>query len=529
LFVTKKQVLDFREIRRMLWRRRLLIVAPLVVTMAYATWKALTAEDSYISTVTLAPENPLPLTQRIRASAAQRGDGGLNIRTRITSSRFLEAIAVQIGIHENAALRARAEAQVAENPGLEDVEELVLRQCVIRLRQMVKVSTQPGGLIQISAVSSSPKLAQMVATVVAEHYLNTIKELRISGTEEAMSFARSQLEIAEASLQEKQDALRRFQQEKALEPLSQSPVKTGNLTRVQQKLADARAEVEAQRERLATVARQIQAEGLGPYLDLGLLESEKVGGLKQTLMELERSIALAQVDPVDQTGTSLQTQAAYQSQRLLAELEDLAAAALPSLPEDRRRPIVDHEFLQIAVDAAGAREDALRRFLDEYADDLASMPADDIRLKRLEEEVESALRVRQTWVEQLNASALSVSVLSAEGIADKLIILERAVLPSRPFAPNRQQILLVAVAMGIALGIGAAVVTEYFDLTLKSVEEIEAVLEAPILGAVPRMQASVQQQQEVRRRRRLWIFVSSSAVIVLALAAAGLYYFKSQG
>ncbi|HMB69386.1 MAG TPA: hypothetical protein VKU85_08735, partial [bacterium] len=350
-----------------------------------------------------------------------------------------------------------------------------------------------------------------------------------SGTEEAMGFARTQLEVANENLKEKQEALRKFQQEKALQPLSSSPVKMGNLSRVQQKISDARTETQAQRERLDSVTRRIEAEGLEPYLDLGLLESDKLTGLTQTLFELERSIALAQIDPVDQTGAVLQTQAALQSQRVLAELEELAAAALPSLSEDRRRPLVDHAFLQVATDAAGAREDALRRFLDEYADDLASVPADDIRRKRLEEEVASALRIRQMWVEQLNSSAVSQAVLAQEGIAEKLIVLERAVLPSRPFAPNRQRVIMVALAMGIALGIGAAVVTEYFDLTLKSVDEIEAVLEAPILGAVPRMQASVVEQQEVRRKRRIWIFLSSSAVLMLALAAAGLYYLKSQG
>ena len=513
----------------MLWRRRWLILAPLVVTLAHAGWKVSNATDVYISSVTLAPENPLPLTRQIKAQAGPRGDGGLNIRTRITSSRFLESIAVQIGIHENAALRARAEAQVARNPGAFDVEDLVLRQCVLRLRQMVKVSTQKGGLIQISAISSSPKLCQLVATVVAEQYLATLRDLRTSGTEEAMGFARTQLEVAEANLKDKQEALRKFQQEKALQPLSSSPVKLSNVSRVQQKIADAATETQAQRDRLDSVARRIEAEGLEPYLDLGLLESDKLNGLKQTLFELERTIALSQVDPVDRTGSALQSQAALQSQRVLGELEELAAGSLPSLSEERRRPLVDHAFLQVAVDAAGAREDALRRFLAEYADDLANVPADEIRRKRLEEEVASALRIRQMWVEQLNSGAVSQAVLAQEGIAEKLIILERAVLPSRPFAPNRQRVIMVALAMGIALGIGAAVVTEYFDLTLKSVDEIEAVLEAPILGAVPRMQASVVEQQEVRRKRRIWIFVSSSAALMLALAAAGLYYLKSQG
>lgn len=531
MFVRKKQVLDFREIRRMLWRRRLLIVVPTVIALSIAAYRAMTTPATYASTTTLAPASPLPLTGRLKASAGggkKGGDGGLNIRTRIMSSQFLEAVAVQIGLHENAALRARAEFQLRDNPGYE-VEDLVLRQCVLRLRQMLKVNTASGGLINITAVSTSPKLAQTVSTVVAEQYLKIIGALKKQGTEEAMSFARSQLEVYEKNLEEKQEELRKFQQQKALRPLTQSPVSGGNLARVQAKLADARADVEAERNRQDGVRREIEAQGLEPYLDLGVLESDKLNGLRQTLYELERQMALALVDPGEQGVVSLRNQIALQSQRVLAEVESLAAAALPSLSEDRRRVLIDYEFLQIVIDAAGAREDALRKFLDEFASDLANMPADDIRLKRLEEEVQSAQRLRQTWVEQLNASALAASVLSAEGIADKLIILEHAILPVKPFAPDRQQIILVALAMGLALGVGAAVITEYFDLTLKSVEEIEAVLEAPILGAVPRMQASVVEQQEVRRRRRIWIFVSSSAVLVLALAAAGLYYLKSQG
>ena len=77
--------------------------------------------------------------------------------------------------------------------------------------------------------------------------------------------------------------------------------------------------------------------------------------------------------------------------------------------------------------------------------------------------------------------------------------------------------------MGIVLGVGTAILMEYLDMTLKSVEEIEQVLELPILGAVPRMQASVLDDIESRRRNRLRLLVPATVLTVLALAALSWY------
>jgi uncharacterized protein involved in exopolysaccharide biosynthesis len=305
-------------------------------------------------------------------------------------------------------------------------------------------------------------------------------------------------------------------------------VSKGNLTRVHTLVAATEADIDFQRGRHEAVVQRIRDAGLDAYLGLGLIDSPKLGALKETLYELERNLALSQVESPEGSASVVAgtNQIAVKSQQLLSELESLASSELPSLVAESRRLLVDHEFTRVSVQAAEARRAELRAFLDRYANDLASVPAKEFRLERLQEEVQSRQRLYQTWLEQANATQIAKALQSDE-VGERMVILEPAVLPLQPFAPNRTRILLVALAMCVALGIGAAVLTEYFDLTLKSVEEIEAVLGAPILGAVPRMQAAVVDNLEMRRRRRVWVFASGSILLLAAAAAAGVYFLNS--
>jgi uncharacterized protein involved in exopolysaccharide biosynthesis len=385
-------------------------------------------------------------------------------------------------------------------------------------------------VFNFQAVSASPRLAQIVATAVTQQYLQTTRQLRLRSTEEALSFARDQMAIYERQLEDKRAALNDYQRQMALKQASPTPVSKANLTRVNTMVQAAAADVAAQSSRQESFRQRIREAGLEAYLGLGVIDSPKLDALKQTLYELERTQALAMVEQAEGVAqaevSQTQSQIAAKSQQLLVEMETLAELALSQLDTDSRQLLVDYEFMAVSTQAARTREEELRNFLDKYAADLSNVPAEEFRLARLEEQVRTAERLYQTWLEQSNATQIAKAVQSAD-VSQRLVLLEAAQLPMMPVAPDRRQILLVALAMGLALGVGAAVLTEYFDLTLKSVDEIEAVLEAPILGAVPRMQAAVVDHLEARRRRRIWLFASTSVLILLAAVAVGVLYLNS--
>lgn len=64
-------------------------------------------------------------------------------------------------------------------------------------------------------------------------------------------------------------------------------------------------------------------------------------------------------------------------------------------------------------------------------------------------------------------------------------IVELAEIPDRPLPKKRVIILAAFVILGGMAGVGLAFVVEMFHKKLRKSEEIEKILEAPLLGVVP--------------------------------------------
>jgi capsular exopolysaccharide synthesis family protein len=67
-------------------------------------------------------------------------------------------------------------------------------------------------------------------------------------------------------------------------------------------------------------------------------------------------------------------------------------------------------------------------------------------------------------------------------------VVDYAKIPSRPYKPNVRLNLLIALAIGIMGGIGLAFFFEYFDKTVKRVDEISERFQIPVLGVTPQIQ-----------------------------------------
>jgi len=58
-------------------------------------------------------------------------------------------------------------------------------------------------------------------------------------------------------------------------------------------------------------------------------------------------------------------------------------------------------------------------------------------------------------------------------------------VPQQPFSPNRRQINILGLLMGLALGVALAAVLEYRDSTLKTEDDVRLFLSLPVLAAIP--------------------------------------------
>jgi capsular polysaccharide biosynthesis protein len=99
---------------------------------------------------------------------------------------------------------------------------------------------------------------------------------------------------------------------------------------------------------------------------------------------------------------------------------------------------------------------------------------------------ERAQRIANT-VGEAFSDKISEASPSASPIAATLW--ERAVLPDSPSNPNPLRDAILALALGLMLGVGLAFLLEYLDNSWESPEEVERVSGVPTYGVIPAFKA----------------------------------------
>jgi capsular polysaccharide biosynthesis protein len=97
--------------------------------------------------------------------------------------------------------------------------------------------------------------------------------------------------------------------------------------------------------------------------------------------------------------------------------------------------------------------------------------------------------VGQEFSEQVSNVSSSTNSITAT-------VWEPAVTPNEPVSPNPVRNALLALALGLMLGVGLAFLLEYLDDTWRSAEEVEQISGVPTLGAIPEVKVARGRKRE---------------------------------
>jgi capsular exopolysaccharide synthesis family protein len=149
---------------------------------------------------------------------------------------------------------------------------------------------------------------------------------------------------------------------------------------------------------------------------------------------------------------------------------------------------------------------ALQQRLKTVQENLARLPADDPRSVSLQTEVASLQNViLQTEVARLG---LPREVSGGE-------VIQAASVPMSPVSPNLVVNGMLGLVVGLVLGIGLALVRDRMSGRLRSTDEVEEYLEAPVLGLIPPIPDWRRRKQAYLVSAALWRSPSAEAYRVL--------------
>jgi len=133
---------------------------------------------------------------------------------------------------------------------------------------------------------------------------------------------------------------------------------------------------------------------------------------------------------------------------------------------------------QLAV----ANENSLRASFDENKDRIQEISRKEFKVRDLQRQVESDRALYDTFMTRLQETTATSDLSSTNAR-----VVDPAIPPAEPSAPNTKLILVVALFLALVLGIAQAIIREILDNTFKSSEEVETKLNLPVMGIVPQV------------------------------------------
>lgn len=484
------------------WRRRRgAIAAVFLITLAGAVGAALWLPNLYESTATILIERPQVPETFVRSAVTIDLETRLQtIREQITSRSRLWNVIEAHGLYPE--LRDKASPEAIVNRMRRDLR--------VEMRG-VEHRSEPGSTI-ILAVGYQGRLPQTVAEVanaLAGEYVqenSRTRERQARGTSE---FLKTQLDQAKRQLEAQEARINTFRRLHGRELPSGREAALSALERMATELdrnADAQMRI---KERMAMIDTGLAVPVVPTRPDGSESDEARAARLRSQLADLQRRYTDQYPDVV-----AVRDELAAVQQRLRQSARATSGGATAPTPSAARAEALRS---QLEGDLARLREQEkqLKPSLLGYQGRLERMSGRDIELEQISRDYLSTREQYDSLLKKYSDAALAERVeLRSNG--EEFSILDAAVPPTEPSAPNRLRLLVMAVVFALGTTFAVALLIHWLDGTLHTVDDLRSVTAMPVFGTVPPIVTS-----RDRARGALRAGLATLAVVVAVAAAFG--------
>src|SRR5205807_1351381 len=234
-----------------------------------------------------------------------------------------------------------------------------------------------------------------------------------------------------------------------------------------QQLQEQLTKAQSERYEKEALYRLVQNGELGALP--GVFENKLIQDLSERLAELKREHAQLS------TTFSPDYPRVKEIQSQINEIES-------SLREERQRAA---DRIANDYSAAVRREDLIQQSLDGQQKQVSLIAEKSVQYNILKREVDTNKQLYEGLLQQLKEAGVSAGLK-----ASNIRLVDSAEPPAKPFKPRTLLNLSVAVFLGLALGICAALFQERLDDTLKGDDDVERLVGLPSLALIPVVPAS---------------------------------------
>ncbi len=481
--------LPWPEVIETLYRRRWLILAPLLLGLGLPTAHALLMPAVYKVTAKIL----LSAQPTSGARAAAMSETQIKSELALLRSPALIRSVLESEPYATATDDTQAESWFRLGWGMSGQDarqESQGKQLNQRIRALAeRMEATPlanSNLIQVSLRHPQPEWAARFVNDLLSHHVTRIAELNEQNN--AKRFFQRQKDLLGQQLQQAIAALSAYREQHGAELLSGD----------QKQLATLLASLEATRVSAETERLELEASIAFLTTELGrqpetiasesrITESEDVKFLNSRILQLEvkRSDLLSRFTPTSAMVREVDRQLEEGRQLLANKEKDTLAEVTHAINPAHQTLQVELVQAQSRNTAVAARLGALNAQIAQYRQALSELERIAPELQRLESDVAAQQEAYDNYVRREEAARLS-SALDESGIVN-LTVVEKADVPPRPEPSESAKAIPLFAALGLALGLVLAAITEWLDPKVKSSIQARRLSQLPVLAELPRL------------------------------------------
>jgi polysaccharide chain length determinant protein (PEP-CTERM system associated) len=241
-------------------------------------------------------------------------------------------------------------------------------------------------------------------------------------------------------------------------------------------------------------------------------DAERLARLRQQLDDLRSRFTEAYPDVVR---VRADVDALTRQMALHPETDRHAAASSELVPR-LTESIAD---VDTELRALKDEERVLRQTIAGYEQRVENVPKRQQEFQEISRDYETTKERYDSLLKRYEEAQLAERLEQGQSV-EQFRILDPALPPRDPIAPNRPRLLVFGLLLAFGLAIGVVMAVEKLDTAFHRVEDLRAFVNAPMLGRVPFIASAA----ETRRNRRRAALATVSAIVAVLLIVAGSRY-----
>ena len=351
--------------------------------------------------------------------------------------------------------------------------------------------------IRVSAVSTIPAEAALIADTYAEAFVRRTRESSRASATASRSFLEAQVERQSARLEGLDAQVRDYMTSEGAVDLDEASARVVEQLGTLEGQRDAVAvEAGLQRATIDQLERELSAieprlaefvaSGVQREIDAAQQRIAQVEGRLETIYNRNPALRTAAEVPADvqalrDEANGLRSRVAELSRRYLDEAVPVGVGGNSTAVEriaSLRRQLVEARIALSGIEAKGA---ILGERIGEYEQELRAIPRQSIELAQMQRSRQATEQLYGALEEKLQEAR--VAEQSQLGYAE---MVRSADVPSLPFSPNRRRSVLLGLLLGLGLGVGLAVLKTRLDHRIHRPDDLRD-RGYPVVGTIPDM------------------------------------------